>query len=108
MKPIPRLGERVVVPRSALSDFDEAGTPQVREMSRRGGLRDLEHAHQVAHTHLTILQEMENPQPRAVRERPKQPIDGDTGVLKHDAEFSVRRHMNWTQSCPLRELSVPP
>lgn len=108
MKPIPRLGERVVVPRSALPNFDEAGTPQVREVSRCGGLRDFQHPHQIAHTHLAVVQEMEDPQPRAVRERPKQPIDWDTCLLEHDAEFSVRRHTNAMQSCPLRESSVPP
>lgn len=77
-------------------------------MPRCCWLRHFQRSDQVADAHLAVLQEMEDPQPRAVRERPKQPIDGDTCLLKHDAEFSVRRHTNSMQSCPLRESSVSP
>jgi len=52
---------------------------------RRRWLGHFQGTHQVAHAHLAVLQEMEDPQPRSVRERPKQPIDGDTCLLKHDA-----------------------
>jgi len=85
MKAVPRFSERVVAPRRALPNFDETGTAQVCKVPRRRWLGHSQRSHQVADAHLAVLQETEDSQPRSVRERPKEPIDGDTCLLKHDA-----------------------
>lgn len=66
MKAVPRLREGVVRPGRILADADEAGTPEICEMPRGRGLRNPEHGHQVAHAHLSALQQMENAQPRPI------------------------------------------
>lgn len=98
MKAIARFSERVVAPRPALPNCDQTGTAQVCKVPRRRRLGHFQRSHQVADAHLAVLQEVEDPQPRSVRERPKQPIDRDTCLLKHEADFSVRRHTSSMQS----------
>lgn len=91
MEAVPRLGQGVVAPGCVLSNGDETCTSKVRQVTRRGRLRDLERCHEIANTHLAILKEMQNAEPRAVGKRAEQPIDRDSGLLEHDAH-SVYAH----------------
>lgn len=83
VKRVPRLGERVVLPGLLLPDADESGTTQVGQMARRRRLRDTKDRHEVAYTQLAALQQVQNTQPRAIRERTKEPIDRESRRLEH-------------------------
>lgn len=63
--------ERVVNPLPFFSSFDKLRLSKISKVSRGGRLRDLKDGYDVAYAHLPRAQEMQNPKPRLVRERPK-------------------------------------
>jgi hypothetical protein len=75
MERVPRLSQRVVVPRSFFANTDQAGASQIGEVPGRRWLRNAKDGNQVTDAQLAFLQQMQNPQARAVRERTKEAID---------------------------------
>src|SRR5713101_3231039 len=73
-------GQPVVHPQTVLPRFDKAGAPEVREVTRRLGLRDAQALVDVAHTDLAGQQQTENPEPRAVTERLEDPLHLNEGL----------------------------
>src|SRR5207244_11148198 len=64
----------VVHPQTVLPRFDKAGAPEVREVTRRLGLRDAQALVDVAHADLAGQQQTQNPEPRNVTERLEDPL----------------------------------
>jgi SAM-dependent methyltransferase len=67
--------EPVIDPQATLLCLHHAGAAQVREMSRRLGLRDLQAVVHVAHANLTSIEESDDAQPRGIRQGLQECVD---------------------------------
>lgn len=65
----------VIVPQAVSAGRHESGLTQVREMPRRGRLRDFQDFDQVPDAHLSIQEQVEDAQPRRVGKRTKHEVD---------------------------------
>jgi len=50
----------IIVPQAVSSGGDQASPAEIRQMTRRGRLRDLENLHEIPHTQLSIQEQMKN------------------------------------------------
>ena len=66
VKRVARIGERIVTPRTLLTNTDEAGATEIRQVARRRRLRDSENGNEIADAQLTFLEQVQNSQSRAV------------------------------------------
>jgi hypothetical protein len=83
MERISRLCQRVVAPRAIPAGSDQTRSAQVRKMPRSCRLRDAERTDEVTDAQLSILQQVQNPQPGPVGERSEQSIDRQVRRLQH-------------------------
>lgn len=67
--------EPVKGPEPLLADVNESSPVQVAQVTGHARLRHLEDRHDVADAELSVLQEMKEPEARAVGERAKHPLD---------------------------------
>ena len=70
-----RRTEPVEAPEPLLAHLDQPCPVEVGKVSGDSGLRHPQNRHDVAHAQLSVLQEMQDPEPRAVGERTEHPLD---------------------------------
>ena len=70
-----RLAEPVEAPEPLLAYLDQPCPMEVAKVARNSRLRQLQNRHDVAHAHLSVLQEMQDSEPRTVREGAEHPLD---------------------------------
>ncbi len=77
MKAALGLCQRVMLPQSLFANVYEAGASQICEVPGDLGLRNAQNFLDIANAKLPAArQEVKNPQPRFIRERPKHPVSG--------------------------------
>jgi len=70
-----RRAEPIEGPEPLFADIDEPRPVKVAQVAGHARLRHLEDRHDVANAELSVLQEMKEPEPRAVGERAEHPLD---------------------------------
>jgi len=64
-----------MAPQTGLADQDQIGLPQVGQVPGNSRLRGAKDFHDVSDAEFPALQDVENPQPRSVGERPEHQVD---------------------------------
>ena len=67
--------QTIVAPQSLLPGYHQTGLTEIRQVPRGRGLRHTQHSNEVANTQLSTAEQIQNPQPCLVRERPKDRLD---------------------------------
>lgn len=74
MKRSSRGSERVKNPRAVIATCHQSGIAQIRQMSRRRGLRHFENGDQIADAQFTLLQETQQSNAGGIRECPEHQV----------------------------------
>jgi hypothetical protein len=83
MERIAWLRQGIVAPRFVLPNMNQSRPPEISEVPRCRRLRHTENGDQVADAQLSVLQQVKDPEPGAVRERAEQPVNRQTRRLQH-------------------------
>jgi len=75
--------DSVMVPQTVLARTNQSSLAKIRQVPRRGGLRDLDDSDDVAHAKFATEQETQNPQAGAVREGPEHQVNLGFGFLHY-------------------------
>ena len=78
MERVARLGQRIVAPRPLLTDVNQAGATQIRQVARGRRLWNSKNGNEITHAQVTVLEEIQNPQSRPVRDRAEEAIDRES------------------------------
>lgn len=82
------FGQLVVVPLPIFACGHETRAAQVRQVARRGRLRDVQNVHKITHAQFPVEQQVQNAQPRAIRKCAKHQINLR---FRHGPVYSLAR-----------------